>query len=104
MNPLRHLENRIRGWLPKKSQTPSRQLSASRKPPKARTQVWIVAFVLGCVGGLLGAFASGMGVYAAAGVYVSVIFIVSGLAIVAAAVIKTKQKERQQRSQQHERC
>ena len=93
------LESRIRGWLPKDPQAPCRQLNASGKPPSARTQVWIVAFVLGCVGGLLGAFASALELLGPFGSYVSVISIVIGLAVVAATAIGTKQKEEQERRQ-----
>lgn len=36
MNPLRYLENRIRGWLPKKPNLPNSQRAANGRTLKAR--------------------------------------------------------------------
>jgi hypothetical protein len=98
MNLLRYLENRIRGWLPKEPQAPSCQLKTNRMPPKTKNQVWIVTFVMGFVGGLLGAFGVSLGLFSGLGMYVWLILICVVLSIVAAAiVIRKKISEERQR-------
>jgi len=89
----------VRGWLPKEPHSPSYQPKTNHKPPKITLQIAIVILIMGFVGGLLGAFASSLGLFSGLGVYVSVVIIVIGITIVAAAIIiRTKQKEEQQRS------
>jgi uncharacterized membrane protein len=104
MNPIRYLEKRIRGWLPKESQAPSRQLKITRKPPKTRTQVWIVIFIMGCVSGLLGAFGASFDIFSRLGIYVWLILICIVLSIVAAAIFVRKKvsEERQRMSREME--
>jgi hypothetical protein len=89
----------IRGWLPKEPHSSSYQRITNHKPPKIGLQIGIVIFVMGLVGGLLGAFASSLGLFSALGVYVYAIIIVVGITIVAETIIiRKKQKEEQQRS------
>jgi MFS family permease len=89
----------IRGWLPKEPHSSGYQRTTNHKPPKIGLQIGIVTFVMGLVGGLLGAFASSLGLFSALGVYVCAIIIVVGITIVAATIIiRKKQKEEQQRS------
>ncbi len=98
MNPIRYLENRIRGWLPKEPHSASYLSKTRHKPPKIGIQTGAVIFTMGFAGGLLGAFASSLGLFSGLGVYVSVVIIVIGITIVAASVIiQTKQKKEQQR-------
>lgn len=98
MNLKRYLEERIRGWLPKEPQAPSCQLKTNRKPPKTRTQVWIVTFVMGFVGGLLGAFGVSLGLFSGLGMYAWLILICAVLSIAAAAiVIRKKETEERQK-------
>jgi hypothetical protein len=82
----------IRGWLPKESQAPSCQLKTNRKPPKIGTQVWIVTFVMGFVGGLLGAFGVSLGLFSGLDMYVWPILIGMVLSIVAAAIVIRKKR------------
>jgi hypothetical protein len=92
-------ENCIEGWLPKEPHSSGYQRTTNHKPPKIGLQIGIVTFVMGLVGGLLGAFASSLGLFSALGVYVYAIIIVVGITIVAATIIiRKKQKEEQQRS------
>jgi hypothetical protein len=89
----------IRGWLPKEPHSSSYQRTTNHKPPKIGLQIGIVTFIMGLVGGLLGAFASSLGLFSALVVYVCAIIIVVGITIVAATIIiRKKQKEEQQRS------
>jgi len=98
MNPLRYLEKRIRGWLPKEPQTPSPQLEITRKPPKTRTQVWIVIFIMGFASGLLGAYSASFDIFSRLGIYVWLILICLVLSIVAAAIyVRKKVSEERQR-------
>jgi amino acid transporter len=98
MNLKKYLEKRIHGWLPKETQAPSCQLKTNRKPPKIRTQIWIVTFVMGFVGGLLGAFGVSLGLFSGLGMYVWLILICVVLSIVAATiVIRKKVNEERQR-------
>jgi hypothetical protein len=102
MNKKKYLENRIRGWLPKEPHSPGYQPKTNHKPPKIGIQIGIIIFIMGFVGGLLGAFASSLGLFSGFGVYVSVVIIVIGMTIIAATIIiRTKQKEEQQRSWRH---
>ena len=92
------INERIRGWLPKEPHSSGYKRTTNHKPPKIGLQIGIVAFVMGLVGGLLGAFAS-LGLFSALVVYVCAIIIVVGITIVAATIIiRKKQKEEQQRS------
>jgi hypothetical protein len=98
MNLKKYLEKRIHGWLPKEPpQAPNYQLKTNRKPLKTRTQVWIVTFVMGFVGGLLGAFGVSLGLFSGLGMYVWLILICVVLSIVAAAILIRKKvnEERQ---------
>jgi Na+-translocating ferredoxin:NAD+ oxidoreductase RnfE subunit len=104
MNPLRYLENRIRGWLPKETQAPNRQLKTISKPPKTSTQVWIVISIMGCVSGLLSAFAVSFDLFSGLGMYVWLILICLVLSTVAAAIFVRKKvsEERQRMSREVE--
>jgi len=98
MNPLRYLEKRIRGWLPKEPQPPSRQLKITRKSPKTRTQAWIVIFIMGFAGGLLGAFSASFDIFSRLGIYVWLILICLVLSIVAATIfVRKKVNEERER-------
>lgn len=97
MNLKKYLEERIRGWLPKEPQAPSCQLKTNRKPPKIRTQIWIVAFIMGFAGGLLGAFGVSLGLFSGLCVYVWPILFGIALAMVVAAVIVIRKKNNQER-------
>jgi hypothetical protein len=92
MNLKKSLEKRIRGWLPKETQAPSYQLKTNRKPPKTRTQVWIVTFVMGFVGGLLGAFGVSLGLFSGLDMYIWPILIGMVLSIVAAVIVIRKKR------------
>jgi amino acid transporter len=95
----KHLETTNQGWLPEEPNSPSYKRTTNHKTPKIRIQIGVVIFIMGFVGGLLGAFASSLGLFSGLGVYVSVVIIVIGITIVAATIIiRTKQKEEQQRS------
>jgi hypothetical protein len=98
MNPIRYLEKRIRGWLPKKPHSSGYQRVTNHKLPRTRRQIGIVAFLMGFTGGLLGAFGVSLGLFSGLGVYVWPILIGIALAMVAAViVIRKKENEERQR-------
>jgi len=97
MNIKKYLENRIRGWLPKEHSASYKRIT-KHKSPKIGTQIGIVIFIMGFVGGLLGALGYSWGLFSGLDMYVWPILIGSVLTIVAAAiVIRKKKNEEQQR-------
>jgi ABC-type antimicrobial peptide transport system permease subunit len=90
VNPIRYLENRIRGWLPKEPHSSGYQRTTNHKSPRIRRQIGIMAFIMGFAGGLLGAFGVSLGLFSGLGVYVWPILIGIALAMVAAVIVIRK--------------
>ena len=100
MNLLRYLKNSIRGWLPTEPTLPSHQQTTNRKTwhiQKRFAVFFIIGAFMGALSGALSSFIglSGYGAY----FYFIIIGTVIGIAV-AAILIRTKQKEEQQRNAQ----
>jgi hypothetical protein len=98
MNPKKYLEKRIRGWLPKEPHSSGYQRITNHKSLKIGTQIGIGIFMMGFVGGSLGALGYSLGLFSGLDMYVGPILIGIVMATVAAAiVIQTKKNEEQKR-------
>jgi amino acid permease len=92
MNPLRYLEKRIRGWLPKKPHSSGCQRITNHKSTRIGRQIGIVAFIMGFAGGLLGAFGVSLGLFSGLGMYVLPILSAIALSIAVAVIMIQKKK------------
>lgn len=98
MNLKKYLEKRIHGWLPKEPNLSSYQRTTTQKTLSIQKR-FVVPFIMGAfMGALFGALSSFIGL---SGYGAFFYFIIIGTAtgiVVAAILIRTKQKEEQQRS------
>jgi membrane associated rhomboid family serine protease len=96
MNPKRYLEEWIRGWLPKEPTLHQRTNSRISRTPRIRIAL---IFLGGFIGGLSGALSSSIGLSQGLGVHLWPIIIGIFVGTITAAIlIRSRQKEEQQRS------
>ena len=97
MNIKKYLENRFRGWLPKEPHSSGYQRITNHKSPKIGLQIGIAIFIMGFVGGLLGAFSISLGLFSGLDMYILPILIGIVTTTVAAAIGIRKKKNKEQK-------
>lgn len=101
MTLKKRLETFVQGWLPKEPNLPVYQRTVSHKTWRIHRR-FVVLIIMGAfMGGLLGALASFLNLTTGLGAYVWPMIIGIAIGIVVAAIlIRMKQKEEQQRMTQ----
>jgi type III secretory pathway component EscV len=94
MNPLRYLEKRIRGWLPKEPHSSGYHRITNHKSPSIRLQIGIVAFIMGFSGALLGELdvTLGLGLFSGFGLYVFVILLIACITVAITIILSHNKK------------